>query len=98
MVAARASRARHARHWCAGIPEQVRGSLWVNGVDVVPLVEIELNRRLSDREPKTATTPDGRRTAWVEVLSTAAGREDVSVDGEWSLSQTLRHLVLATNA
>jgi len=31
------------------------------------------------------------------VLQTATGLEDVSVSGEWSFSQTLRHLVMATN-
>lgn len=85
-------------------PHLREGSLWVNGVDVVPLVETELNRRFPGRELKTSTAPDGLRTAWVavekawtEVLPTAAGLEDVSVDGEWSFSQTLRHLVMATN-
>ena len=81
------------------------GSLWVNGVDVVALVETELNRRFPGRELKTATTPDGLRAAWVaiektwaDVVATAAGLEDVAVDGEWNFSQTLRHLVMATNA
>src|SRR5579871_754165 len=70
-------------------PHLHQGSLWVNGVDVVPLVEAELNRRFPGRELKTATTPDGLRAAWVrveeawgEVLPTADGLEDVSVDGE----------------
>jgi hypothetical protein len=80
-------------------------SLWVNGVDVVPFVKTELDRRFPGRELRTATTPEGLRAAWsaveeawAEVLPTAAGLEDVSVDGEWSFSQTLRHLVMATNA
>ncbi|MHB2024537.1 MAG: DinB family protein [Mycobacteriales bacterium] len=86
-------------------PHLHEGALWVNGVDVVPLVEAEVNRRFPGRELKTATTPGGLRTAWAavekawaEALPTAAELEDVSVDGEWSFSQTLRHLVLATNA
>lgn len=81
------------------------GSLWVNGVDVVPFVQAELNRRFPGRELKTATTPGGLRAgweavekAWAEILPTASGLEDVSVDGEWTFSQTLRHLVMATNA
>jgi hypothetical protein len=85
-------------------PHLHEGALWVNGVDVVPLVEAELNRRFPGRELETATTPDGLRTAWAavenawaDVVPTAAGLEDVSVDGEWSFSQTLRHLVMATN-
>lgn len=82
------------------------GSLTVNGVDVVPLVEAELNRRFPGRELKDAQTPEGLREAWVAVQSawadTTAGTPpdlvDASVDGEWSLAQTLRHLVLATDA
>ncbi len=80
-------------------------SLWVNDVNVVPFVEGELNRRFPGRELKAATTPDGLRAAWAAVeetwaaaLPTAIGLQDVSVDGEWSFSQTLRHLVMATNA
>ncbi|HWJ82253.1 MAG TPA: DinB family protein [Nocardioides sp.] len=76
----------------------------VNGVDVVPYVESELDRRFPGRALKSATTPSGLReawaaveTAWAAVLPTAAGLEDVSVDGEWSFAQTLRHLVMATN-
>ncbi len=86
-------------------PHLHRGSLWVNGVDVVPFVETELNRRFPGRELKFATTPDGLRAAWVavenawsDVVPHAAELADVSVDGEWSFSQTLRHLVMATNA
>src|SRR5579875_855399 len=85
-------------------PHLHEGSLWVNGVDVVAYVEAELIRRFPGRELKFATTPQGLRTAWeatekawAEVLPTASGLEGVSVDGEWSLSQTLRHLVMAIN-
>ncbi|MDE3202856.1 MAG: DinB family protein [Acidobacteriota bacterium] len=86
-------------------PHLHRGSLWVNGVDVVPFVEAELDRRFPGRALKTANTPDGLRAAWSaveqawgDVQPTASGLEDVSVDGEWTYSQTLRHLVMATNA
>ncbi|HLI43336.1 MAG TPA: DinB family protein [Acidimicrobiales bacterium] len=86
-------------------PRLHHGSLWVNGVDVVPYVEAELSRRFPGRELKEATTPVALRSAWAaverawaEVVATASGLEDVSVDGEWSFSQTLRHLVMATNA
>ncbi|MCU4187196.1 DinB family protein [Acidiferrimicrobium sp. IK] len=81
------------------------GSVWVNGVDVVPLVEAELNRRFPGRELKTAATADGLRAAWAaverawaEIQPSAAGLHDVSVGGEWSFAQTQRHLVMATNA
>lgn len=82
------------------------GALLVNGVDVVPLVEAELNRRFPGRELKQAQTPEGLREAWVAVQAawqetldtTPAELVDAHVDDEWSLAQTLRHLVLATDA
>jgi DinB superfamily/Pentapeptide repeats (8 copies) len=83
--------------------------LRVNGVDVVPLVEAELNRRFPGRAGRRATDPDGLRTAWAalertwaatleRVAAMPAGTVDVSVGGEWSFAQTLRHLVMATDA
>jgi hypothetical protein len=82
------------------------GSVLVNGVDVVPLVEAELNRRFPGRKLQKAQTPDGLREGWVAVQSawqetvagTPADLVDANVEGEWSLAQTLRHLVLATDA
>ena len=84
------------------------GSLQVNGVDVAPLVEAELNRRFPGRAGRGATDPDGLRGAWSAVQETwgralervatmPQGTVDVSVDGEWSFAQTLRHLVFATD-
>jgi hypothetical protein len=83
-------------------------SLLVNGVDVVPYVEAELNRRFPGRAEQRAEDPDGLRSAWAALERTWAttlervaampdGTVDVSVDGEWSFAQTLRHLVLATD-
>ncbi len=82
------------------------GSLIVNGVDVVPFVEAELNRRFPGRELQTAQTPEGLRDAWVAVqaawettvTNTPPELIDAHVEDEWSLAQTLRHLVLATDA
>jgi len=82
--------------------------LLVNGVDVVPLVEAELNRRFPGRADRRATDPEGLATAWARLerawASTLArvdtmptGTVDVSVAGEWSFAQTLRHLVMATD-
>ncbi len=82
--------------------------LRVNGVDVVPFVEAELNRRFPGRAERRAADPDGLRAAWAalertwaatleRVAAMPAGTVDVSVDGEWSFAQTLRHLVLATD-
>ena len=82
------------------------GRLLVNGVDVVPLVEAELNRLFPGRELQKAQTPDGLREAWVAVqaawaetvATTPQELVDAHVEDEWSLAQTLRHLVLATDA
>ena len=82
--------------------------LRVNGVDVIPLVEAELNRRFPGRADRRATDPDGLRAAWAtlertwsatleRVAAMPAETVDVSVSGEWSFAQTLRHLVLATD-
>ena len=84
------------------------GSLLVNGVDVAPLVDAELDRRYPGRSERTAQDPEGLRRAharlqdtWAATLERAAtmpeGTVDESVDGEWSFAQTLRHLVLATD-
>ncbi len=82
------------------------GSLVVNGVDVVPLVEAELNRQFPGRELQYAQAPEGLREGWVAVQAawettvagTPRGLVDSHVEEEWSLAQTLRHLVLATDA
>lgn len=81
------------------------GSLMVNGVDVVPLVDAELNRRFPGRELQKAQTPDGLQEAWVAVQAsweetvsdTPPDLVDAHVEDEWSLAQTLRHLILATD-
>lgn len=83
--------------------------LRVNGVDVIPLVETELNRRFPGRADRQAGDPDSLRAAWAALERTWAGTlgrvaamppgtVDVSVGGEWSFAQTLRHLVMATDA
>ncbi|MCD9153683.1 DinB family protein [Aeromicrobium duanguangcaii] len=82
------------------------GRLIVNGVDVVPLVEAELNRRFPGRELQNARTPEGLRDGWVAVQAawqqtlddTPPELIEAHVEDEWSLAQTLRHLVLATDA
>ncbi|SCF16801.1 DinB superfamily protein [Micromonospora coriariae] len=85
------------------------GALLVNGVDVAPLVEAELNRRFPGRELRQATDTASLRAAWAaterawaaavdRVMSMPEGAADVSVNGEWSFAQTLRHLAFATDA
>ena len=84
-------------------------TLLVNGVDVAPLVDAELDRRFPGRALRRAQDPDGLRaafaaleTAWGAAIARAAalppGSVDLQVDGEWSFAQTLRHLVFAIDA
>ena len=83
--------------------------LSINGVDVAPLVEAELDRRDPDRPTMRPTTPDGFREAWDVVERRWAHTVErarrlppdllhESVDGEWSFIETLRHLAFATDA
>jgi len=82
----------------------------INGVDIVPLVEAELNRRDPDRGIIFgARTAAEIRTAWdtlqqlweptiARLRSLAPDLLHERVDGEWSAVQTLRHLVFATDS
>ncbi|WP_345214518.1 DinB family protein [Georgenia halophila] len=83
--------------------------LTIHGVEVAPLVEAELDRRHPERAALRATTPEELRAGWAglegmwaatleRVAAMPPETTDISVDGEWSFSQTLRHLVLATDA
>jgi hypothetical protein len=83
-------------------------SFRVNGIDVAAYVEAELDRRFPGRSQRRAGDPEGLRAAWSLLRQTWAattvraeampdGAVDVSVDGEWSFAQTLRHLVFATD-
>jgi hypothetical protein len=84
-------------------------NLVLNGVDVAPLVEAELDRRDPDRTKMRPTDPEGYREAWDVVERRWAGTVErargfppqqlhESVDGEWSFIETLRHLAFATDA
>jgi DinB superfamily/Pentapeptide repeats (8 copies) len=84
-------------------------NLRVNGVDVVPLVEAELNRRYPDRPKMRPADAEGFREAWeilerqwAQTVERARGMAPhllhERVDGEWSFIETLRHLVFATDA
>lgn len=81
----------------------------INGVDVGPLVEAELNRRYPERTKLDPTEADGYREAWTIVSSAwpatverarrlPAGLLDERVADEYSFIETLRHLVFATDA
>ena len=51
----------------ADIDAGFEGSLIVNGVNVAPLIEAELNQRFPGRELRRADDPDGLRAAWEAV-------------------------------
>lgn len=80
--------------------------LVVNGVDVVPLVEAELDRRMPERALMRPTDPHGFREAfatldrlWNDTLGRARALPPdllhTRVDDEWSFIETLRHLGFA---
>lgn len=83
--------------------------LRINGVEVAPLIDAELDRRDPDRRLLRAEDPEGLREAWAmnerrwaATVERARQLEPSllheSVDGEWSFIQTLRHLVFATES
>ena len=81
----------------------------INGVDVVPLIEAELDRRDPQRAKMRPVDPAGFREAldiiehrWAATVARARTlppeKLHESVGGEWSFIETLRHLVFATDA
>jgi uncharacterized protein YjbI with pentapeptide repeats len=84
-------------------------NLRINGVDVVPLIEAELNRRYPERAKMSPADADGFREAWdileplwQQTVERARALDPKllheRVDGEWSFIETLRHLAFATDA
>jgi hypothetical protein len=82
--------------------------LVVNGVEIEPLVEAELDRQNPGREKLRATDPDDLREAWAwlesmwaattaEALAHPEEHLRLRVDDEWSYLETLRHLVFASD-
>jgi hypothetical protein len=77
--------------------------LVVNGVDVTGYVESELDRRHPERvQLREVRDAGGFRAMWdtVERLWSTMDVTDPDerVDGEWSLTETLRHLVFITDS
>jgi hypothetical protein len=81
----------------------------VNGVDIAPLVEAELNRRTPERAKMRPDDVDGFKEAWAilgrlweqtvrSARSLPAEELHTRVDGEWSFIETLRHLNFASAA
>jgi hypothetical protein len=80
----------------------------INGVDIGPLIEAELNKQDPDRAKMRPADPAGFREAWDTIerlwdqtIARACGLPPEllheSVDGEWSFIETLRHLAFATD-
>jgi hypothetical protein len=91
----------------ADISGDIEG-LRVNGVEIGPLVQAELDRRSPERVKLRATDLEGLRAAWSMLEDLWAATTDRAshldealqlrrVDGEWSFVETLRHLVFATD-
>lgn len=91
----------------AAIPEWIEG-LRVNGVEVAPLVEAELDRRHPEHAKMRSRDPEPLREAWAALeqgwAATIARARTLpepllhrQVDGDWSFVETLRHLVFATD-
>src|SRR4051812_23440587 len=85
------------------------GELVVNGVDVIGYVAAERDRLDPERVLMRPTDADGFRAAWpvverrwAETVERARRLPpdllDERVDEEWSFIETLRHLVMATDA
>ena len=83
--------------------------LVVNGVDVMPFVVAEMDRLDPERPLMRPEDADGFRVAWpiieerwAETVERARRLPpellDERVDEEWSFIETLRHLVMATDA
>ncbi|GIH05610.1 hypothetical protein Rhe02_36770 [Rhizocola hellebori] len=83
--------------------------LRVNGVEVAPLIEAELNRRQPERALLRSRTPQELREgwAWMQGIWAATMKRaealppadlDRSVNDEWSFAQTLRHLIFVTDS
>ncbi len=83
--------------------------LTVNDVDVTTFVTAELDQRYPERvRVREMRTADEHRAAWDELMRLWAGTvaragrlDEVArherVHGEWSVTETLRHLVFATD-
>ncbi|HEY2506664.1 MAG TPA: pentapeptide repeat-containing protein [Streptosporangiaceae bacterium] len=84
-------------------------NLTINGVDIGPLVTAELDRRYPERAMMRPSDPAGFRTAWKTLERLWDGTVErasrlepdllhASVDGDWSFTETLRHLAFATDS
>jgi hypothetical protein len=83
--------------------------LRVNGVEIMPLIEAELDRLHPERLRLRPTTPETARDAvdvieelWQATVQRASALPEEavyrSVNDEWSLAQTLRHTIFVMDA
>jgi uncharacterized protein YjbI with pentapeptide repeats len=81
----------------------------INGVEIAPLVEAELDRMYPERVRLRPSDVAGLRDGWALVVDIWNGlverarglpepRLHERVDGEWSFLETLRHLVFVSDA
>lgn len=81
----------------------------VNGVDIAPLIDQELNRQMPERAKMRPDDVDGFKEAWAilgrlwdatveSARSLPTEALHTSVEGEWSFIETLRHLNFASAA
>ena len=91
------------------VKQDLTGARFVNGVDIGPLVEQELNRRTPERAKMRPDDVDGFKDAWAIVerrwdetitraLALPAETLQTRVGDEWSFVETLRHLNFASAA
>jgi hypothetical protein len=91
----------------ADISGDIRG-LRVNGVEIEPLVQAELDHRFPERVKLRSTDVEGLSDAWsmLEGLWAPTTERAIRLDddlqlrrveGEWSFVETLRHLIFATD-
>jgi len=85
------------------------GGLKINGVEVEPLIEAELDRRHPERTKLRPTDVEGLRVAfdvvddmWKQTIERARRLPEPQlherVGGEYSFVETLRHLIFATDS
>jgi hypothetical protein len=82
--------------------------LYVNDVEIAPLITAELARRYPERTKLLPSDAVGVREAWAvieglwgdtkqRVLALPASMLQERVDGEWSFLETVRHLIFVTD-
>ena len=85
------------------------GGLTINEIEVAPLIARELERRYPERKRLFAADPRGLKEAfdivfgkldetWARARTFTEDQRNQRVDEEWSLVETIRHLIFAVDA